>query len=440
MKRLTRSFRVGFHAAIAACVVFAGAIGCGGDRNHAQSTHGQASAPVTRSNRTYDNTPNVAAGEEQSFVDATNGFGLDLFRRLSAASDKNLIFSPLSLGVALSMAYAGAAGGTAAEMKAVLHDPFGNDTYYRAMNRLLIELRSRNRAATSAEDARSIELAMVDAVWLQQGMKIREPYLDVLATQYDAGVHLADFKGNPGGERVSINNFASDATKGQIKDLFPPDAIDELTRVVLLNAAYLKASWQYPFAKERTAAWSFHVTPQSTVSVPMMQQGPLVRDYSAGPNFQAVALPYVGGDLTMLVVLPAEGQLQAVRNSMDDAWFRALRFEKTGVDLSLPKFRITWGPQDFKDTLAAMGMPRAFDDKQADFSNITTDQPLSLTHVIQKAFIGIDEYGTEAAAASGVTGGQLGPVEDVMVDHPFLFAILDKTGAVVFVGQVMDPR
>ncbi len=444
MKCLTPSFRLGFRGVIAAFLVFASAVGCGGDRNRVESTPQPTPAPVTRSNLPYDNTPDVAPAEEQSFINATNGFGLDLFRRMSAASEKNLVFSPLSLSVALSMAYAGAAGDTAAEMKTVLRDPFGNDTYYRAMNQLLLDLRSRNRAAISADDPRSIELAMVDAVWLQRDMNIRAPFLDVLSSQYDAGVHLADFKGNPDGERVDINNFASDATKGQIKDLIPPHAIDDLTRAVLLNATYLKASWENPFAKQDTADGSFRLTPQSTVTVPMMHKlnnaHPGGMRYAAGPNFQAVELPYVGGDLKMLVVVPAEGQLQAVRNTMDDAWFRTVAFVDTNVDLSLPKFRITWGPEEFKETLAAMGMPRAFDENRADFSNITTDEKLDITHVLQKTFVGIDEFGTEAAAATGVTGGQAGGFEEVTVDHPFLFAIVDKTGAVLFAGQVMDPR
>jgi serine protease inhibitor len=440
VKPLTRCFRVGFHGVIAACVVFAGAVGCGGGRNHVESTPGQTSAPLTRSNLTYDNTPDVAPADEQSFVDATNGFGLDLFRRMSAASEKNLVFSPLSLSIALSMAYAGAAGDTAAELKTVLRDPFGNDTYYRAMNQLLLDLRSRNRAAISAQDPRSIELAMVDAVWLQRGMSVRAPFLDILASHYDAGVHLADFKADPEGRRVSINNFASDATKGQIKDLIPPGAIDAFTRAVLLNAAYLKANWERPFAKELTADGSFHVAPGTQVTVPMMHKVTGGLRYASGPNFQAVELPYVGGDLKMLIVLPAEGQLQAVRNSMDDAWFRTVAFANTAVDLSLPKFRITWGTEEFKETLAAMGTPRAFDENRADFSNITTDEELYLTHVLQKAFVGIDESGTEAAAVSASPGGGLGSPEAVKVDHPFLFAIVDKTGAVVFAGQVMDPR
>ncbi len=218
------------------------------------------------------------------------------------------------------------------------------------------------------------------------------------------------------------------------------ETLADLTRMVLLNAAYLKASWERPFSKEDTRDGSFRLTPQSAVTVPMMHQVTGAMRYAAGSNFQAVELPYLGGDLKMLIVLPAEGELQAVRNSMDDAWFRTVAFADTAVSLSLPKFRISWGPEEFKETLAAMGMPRAFDEKQGDFSHITTDEQLKITHVLQKAFVGIDEFGTEAAAVSTVIGGGFGPVEEVTVDHPFLFAIVDKTGAVVFAGQVMDPR
>ncbi|OOK76242.1 serpin family protein [Mycobacterium kansasii] len=202
---------------IAAAVVFASAVGCGGDRNRAESTPGPTPAPVTRSSLPYDNTPDVAPADEQSFVNATNGFGLDLFRRMSAASEKNLVFSPLSLSAALSMAYAGAAGDTAAQMKAVLRDPFGNDSYYRAMNQLLLDLRSRNRAAISADDPRSIELAMVDAVWLQRGMSVRAPFLDILATQYDAGAHLGDFKGNPTASESLSTTSPATRLKGKSK-------------------------------------------------------------------------------------------------------------------------------------------------------------------------------------------------------------------------------
>lgn len=448
VKRLIRCVRVGSHLLVA--LVLAAAVGCGGEGAEvgaptdttAQTTAQTTGPQVTRANIPYDASPDVSPADQQAFLNGANGFGMDLFRRLS--SDKNVVFSPVSLTVALSMAYAGAAGDTAAEMKSVLRDLFGNANYHRSVNQLLLDLRSRNRAATSAEDPRSVELSLVDAVWLQLGMEVRAPFLDILAAHYDAGVHLADFAGDPEAERVSINNFASAATRGQIKDLIPPDEIDDLTRAVLLNATYVKASWDQPFDPARTADGSFRVAPDSQASVPMMHDTRPMR-YAAGHDFQAVALPYVGDELQMLVVVPTEGKLQSVRDGMDEAWLTGVlgSLADTTVDLSVPKFRITWGTEKFNDTLIDMGMPLAFNDLKADFSNIS-DQRLHITAVLQKAFVGIDESGTEAAAASAVVmGGKgAGPEAAVTVtaDHPFLFAITDKTGAVLFAGQVMDPR
>lgn len=448
---MTKRLRVGFHALVAVVVLVAiatGTVGCGGDRADGGSTAqttattAQTAGPqVTRANLPYDSSPDVAPADQQRFLDGINGFGWDVFRRLSG--DKNLVFSPVSLTVALAMAYAGAAGDTAAEMKTVLRDPFGDANFHRSVNQLMLDLRARNRAAASAEDPRSIELSLVDAVWLANTLKVRRGFLDILATHYDAGVHLADFAGNPEAERTNINDFASEATRGQIKDLIPPDEIDGLTRAVLLNATYLKASWNQPFDPAATADDSFRLTPDSEITVPTMH-ATLQTGYATGPDFQVVALPYVGGDLQMLVVVPTEGKLASVRESMDEAWLTRVlgSVRDTNVDLSLPKFRITWGTEKFNDTLSAMGMPLAFDDQNANFSNLA-DEFLYITAVLQKAFVAVDESGTEAAAASAVVIGTKSapvPAVPVAVDHPFLFAITDKTGAVLFAGQVLDPR
>ena len=422
--------------------------GCGTDGNEGSGPTTTTAAPpqVTRSNLPYDDTPDVPPADEKRFIFGTNGFGLELFRRVSAASDKNVVVSPLSLSVALSMAYAGAAGDTAAEMKTVLRDSFGNETYYRAMNQLLIDLRSRNRGPISNDDPRSIELSLVDAAFLARDLTLRAPFLDILSTQFDAGVHLADFEHNPEGERININNFANEATKGLIKDLIPkdPPMIDKYTRAVLVNASYLKASWDDLFDPKNTADSTFRIAPASPVTVPMMHDPVRWTGYFAGPDFQAVTLPYVGGDLRMLVIVPTEGKLQAVRNGMDEAWVNNVigSLADTYVDFSMPRFRVTWGTEILNQTLSDMGMPAAFDDQRTDFSNMSNED-LKISTVLQKAYVGIDEFGTEAAAASAVIGGGTGPpplTVTVTVDHPFVFAIVDKTGAVFFIGQVMDPR
>ncbi|XTP35525.1 serpin family protein [Mycobacterium sp. TJFP1] len=445
MKRLSCGVRVGSRLLVVA-LVLAAAVGCGGEGAEVgappETTAPTTGPQLTRANLPYDSSPGVSPADQQAFLNGANGFGMDLFRRLSG--DKNVVFSPVSLGTALSMAYAGAAGDTAGQMKTVLRDPFGDERYHRSVNQLLLDLRSRNRAAASAEDSRSVGLSLVDAVWLQLGMEVRAGFLDILARHYDAGVQLADFAGDPEAERVNINDFASEATRGQIKDLIPRGEIDDLTRAVLVNATYLKASWDQPFDPARTAEGIFRVTPDSQASVPMMHVTRAM-GYVAGPDFQAVALPYVGGELQMLVVVPAEGKLASVRDGMDEAWLAGVlgSLADTTVDLSVPKFRITWGTEKFNDTLSGMGMPLAFNDQKADFSNLS-DQRLHITAVLQKAFVGIDESGTEAAAASAVIIGGKGPTPSpevtVTADHPFLFAITDKTGAVLFAGQVTDPR
>lgn len=445
---MNEAVRRRLHLLVAVCVALS-AVGCTiGDQHGPGATTTTGSHPqLTRSNLPYNDTPNVSAADEQRFINGTNSFGLEVFRRVTADSNKNVVLSPLSLSVAMSMAYAGAAGDTAAQMKSVLHNQFGDDTYFRAVNQLLIALRSRSRGGIFAGDPRSIELSLVDAAFMARELTIRPRFLDILSTQYNAGTHEADFKGNPEGERLNINKFASAATKDLITDLIPrvdPPLIDENSRAVLVNAAYLKASWRKSFDAKLTADGAFRIAPGSPVTVPLMHDPLRSMGYFAGPDFQAVTLPYIGDDLEMMIILPTEGRLQAVRNSLDEIWIRNVLGSLTDsyVDFSMPKFRVTWGSEVFDRTLIDMGMPTAFDGQRADFSNMS-DERLAISSVVQKAYLGVDELGTVAAATSAFTGGGMGPTPETIavdIDHPFLFAIVDKTGAVLFTGQVTDPR
>ncbi|MDP7705732.1 serpin family protein [Mycobacterium sp. TY815] len=445
MKRINEALRRRLHLLVAVCVALS-AVGCttGGQHGPGATTTG-AQPQHTRSNLPYNDNPNVSAADEQRFINGANAFGLDVFRRVTAGG--NVVFSPLSLSVAMSMAYAGAAGDTAAQMKSVLRDPFGDDTYFRAVNQLLIALRSRSRGGIFEGDPRSIELSLVDATFTARDLSTRPRFLDILSTQYNAGVHAADFKADAEGERLNINKFVSAATKDLITDLIPrvdPPLIDRNSRAVLVNAAYLKASWRKSFDPKLTADGAFRIAPGSPVTVPMMHDPVRSMPYFSGPDFQAATLPYIGDDLEMMIVLPTEGRLAAVRNSMDDIWMRNVLGSRTDtyVDFRMPKFRVTWGSEIFDQTLIDMGMPTAFDRQRADFSNMS-DEQLAISSVLQKAYVGVDELGTVAAATSAVTGGGMGPTPETItlnIDHPFLFAIVDKTGAVLFTGQVTDPR
>jgi serpin B len=421
--------------------VLAAVLGCdnANDIGSLPEDHDTSLPQEIHSDASYDAAPAVSTDDYQRFVAGVNDFGLDVFRRKATASDANLVFSPVSLDAALSMAYAGAAGDTAAEMRSVLRDPFGSATYHEAMNQLTIDLRSRNLTATSTEKPLSIDLSLLNSVWFDREIGILTPYLDVLATSYNAGVRLADFLNDAESARLAINKFASDSTKGLITDLLAPGDVGADTQIVLANALYLKASWAEPFAATSTVAGNFRLATDAVVSVPMMHASRDL-DYYNGTNFEAVSLPYVGQDLSMLIVLPATGEFTAVRDAMDASWVETVANSLTSVklNLTLPKFQITWGTENFNSELAAMGMPGAFADT-ANFSGMS-NKTLYISQVMQKAYVGVDESGTEAAAASAVLMQKASIViTSLTVDHPFLFAIRDKSGALLFVGQVTDP-
>lgn len=403
-----------------------------------------ATQDVIQSDLAHDTTPDVDGTQYQSFIGEANDLGLELFR-LKAASESNVVYSPVSLHVALSMAYAGARNNTATQMKAVLGDPFGDETYHRAVNRLITQLRSRNLAATSPERPQSVELSLVDTWYLQRDYPVYQAYIDLLGTQYDAGVRLADFIGDLSGARDLINRFASDATKGKITDLVREGDITDLTRAVLVNALHFNATWKDPFAVASTSAADFDTGSGETVSASTMHSTQMF-DYHQGSNYQAIRLPYIGGALSMLVVLPSEGQFASVRTGLSSAWIGGVNAALTElkVSLSLPKFRFVWGTEEFNQDLKALGMPDAFQSGIADFSGVTPRagaDSLYIFKVMQKAFIGVDEAGTEAAAVSAVVLNTKSMSDASMnVNRPFLFSIVDASGVVLFVGQVMDPR
>jgi len=242
--------------------------------------------------------------------------------------------------------------------------------------------------------------------------------------------------------RVTINEWVSEQTEGRIKDLIPPGAIDALTRLVLTNAIYFNAAWSRPFEEERTEDAPFYRLDGSQVTVPMMRQVESF-GYATGEGYQAVELPYDGHELSMVILVPKEGEFETFEAALDvqrlEAILQDLRY--TQVALSMPKFEIE-SSFSLVDALAAMGMPVAFSD-EADFSGMTGSRDLTISDVVHKAFVSVDEAGTEAAAATAVimklTSAPMEPVE-MRIDRPFLFAIRDlQTGALLFVGRVVDP-
>ncbi len=422
--------------------------GCGGSGEPlpAPST-GPAPAPSGGDALAIANVERVAAatGDAAPGARSIGAFGADLYAVLATASDDNLVFSPASILVALAMTRAGAAGATATELDAVLHldDP---EAIHHALNGLTRALEARSGTVEVEGEPASVELAIANAVWGQRTLTWRRPFLDVLAREYGAGVRLADFVADPETARTVVNGWVGEETRGRIPELLAPETVDALTRLVLVNAIYLKAPWATPFDAEATRPAPFTLLDGSTVEVPFMARHDETMAYGRGSGWQAVELPYAGGALALLVLLPDRSELATVEGRLaagllDDA---ARALAPSDVALLLPKWDLETRVE-LSEALAALGMPTAFTDA-ADFTGMTTDEPLRIGFVIHQANITVDEAGTEAAAATAAgmeTTAAPGPEPEpisVTVDRPFLYALRDReTGAVLFLGRVTNP-
>jgi serpin B len=409
-----------------------------------------------------------------------NAFGLDLFRQLLAdpqlgLAHKNAVFSPTSIALALGMARAGAKGDTASQMDAVLHTA-GWDALGPGLNSLDRALASRDATWQDYEGTEhALALRIANAAYGQQGWKIEQAYLDAIASAFGAGLRLVDFITNRDAARKAINAWVSDQTAKRIPQLLGPTDLDSRTRLVLVNAIYLKANWEQEFSADETKPAPFTRLDGTPVTVPTMYTvrggGVTYRPipYAHGSGWQAVELRYKGGagygnaPLAMTLVLPDD--LAAFEKSLNAAQLERISsalanqrkaFGKPGfvesypydLHLYLPRFSIETRA-DLPPVLDALGMPLAFDPEAADFTGIHVHENvidrLYISRVIHQANIDVNEKGTEAAAATAVvmaTGGGPSPLKEITLrlDHPFLFFVRDlDTGAVLFMGQVTDP-
>ncbi len=368
-------------------------------------------------------------------VQGNTAFALDLYGQLRSRAG-NLFFSPLSLSLALAMTYVGAQGQTAEQMATVLHFPANQEQMHQAFAAMSKDLLDHKE--------KKYQLHIANALWGQKGYHFRDAFLQTTKTYYGAGLNEVDFRTAAEEARQTINAWVEEQTKEKIKDLIPPGALDALTRLVLTNAIYFKGDWVLPFKKEQTKDEAFKVSATQQVTVPMMQQTAFF-NYLDGEGFQALELPYVGDTLSMVVLLPKkidglvnfEGSLSVETLT---EWLSKL--ESREVVVSLPRFTMT---VEFalKEVLSAMGMPLAFSG-EADFSGISEAEKLHIADVFHKAFVDVNEEGTEAAAATGVVvrTTALGPPPAVFrADHPFLFLIRDvRSGGIVFLGRLVQPK
>jgi len=407
------------------------------------SESGFPESGVAHSAKTREQNPDIDETGLKELAAGNSTLALDLYQTLREGGGGNMFFSPYSISLALAMTYGGARGETAQEMAETLHFTLPDDSIHAGFNALDLELASRNNEGD--EMMPGFKLNIANSAWAQYDRPFEQAYLDLLAENYDAGLYLTDYVNDPEGSRLAINEWVSDETEGKIEDLIPAGAINALTRLVLANAIYFNAGWQSTFDEDLTEDAAFTLVDGSQKSVPMMSTSdPESFGYAVGEGFQAVELPYNGGQLSMVIMLPEEGAFEAFDTSLDAEKLAEVlnNIEIKQVELQMPKFSFE-SEFGLVGILRQLGMQAAFDPQVADFSGIDGTKDLSISDVIHKAFVSVDEKGTEAAAATAVIFGVTSmPITDIQmtIDRPFIFLIQDKpTGTILFLGRVLDP-
>jgi serpin B len=379
----------------------------------------------------------------QSFAQDNNDFALAMYGQLRQRPG-NLFFSPFSIRTGLGMTQAGAGGETAAQMREALCMPSSDEAPHVALAEILTRLNAAGRG--------EYEMVVANSLWAQEGAPLLPQFLELIARHYRGAMSPIDFRRGAEAARVTMNQWVDDRTRNRIRELIPSGGLNSATRLVVVNAVYFKGTWVAQFRKAATRVEPFHLEGGGKVQTPLMHQHQEVR-YMQASGYQAIELVYRGGDLSMLVLLP--DRKDGLRNLEKTLSARMLhdcvsQMGTREVKLFLPRFKITWGSVNLSDHLTALGMPLAFTPLQANFSGINGLEPphedsLFLSAVFHKALVETGEEGTEAAAATAGTmvpmsASRPPPVPVFRADHPFLFAIRDRTtGVILFLGRMADP-
>jgi serpin B len=376
-----------------------------------------------------------------SAVKASNSFAIDLYHA-SGHGQGNFVSSPYAVMLALGMSRAGSGGTTRDQFDAVLHKKATPDLD-EGLNTIDQVLATRSGAKSSTTRKGRITASLDASVWGQRGTRFTSAYLDILSTDYGSPVHVVDFQSDAESAREAINQWGSDATQGRISDVVPRGDVTAFTRFLPVAVSYLRAPWQVPFDPAMTRTGSFEKLDGETVEVRTMQvaspSGVLTAE---GSTWRAVDVPYLGAELSLLIVEPRGSTFEDLERSFDrillDAVVEALADEP--VDLRIPLFQFTTSG-DLTDELESMGLTDAFD-RSADFSGITSDEVLDLSGVAYQGYFGVDEEGTDAETTANATvkDAPAPGAEKVTVDRPFVFAVRDReTGLVLFMGRVVSP-
>ncbi len=401
---------------------------------------------VLRSDRKHTAVPEVSAEELNLLVKGNNSFAFDLYPLLQPTGE-NFFYSPYNISLTLAMLYGGARGDTAQQMADVLHfKPLGekiHETFFALESALL----GREKDALGNP---GFILQFANSLWVQKGRPFQETYIDLLAENYFADLHLADFASQPDRAREDINHWVEQKTEGKIPSLFPENSITLNTRLVLANAVYFKSNWEVPFNPELTKLDDFFMFVGQT-KVPMMEQTATYR-YMRTVSYKVVEIPYHGEGLAMVVFMPIDEQASKYEEAFKDFESKFSletmneivdKLEPQLINLYFPKFKIE-SEYMLSQTLMKMGILSAFAPMAANFSAIDGTRELYLQQMAHKTYIQVDENGTEAAAATGAAVGitALEPQEAMVlkINHPFIFVIRDqKTSSLLFMGRVLRP-
>jgi serpin B len=385
-----------------------------------------------------DLEPDVEEADADAVISGNTEFALDLYRALKSEPG-NIFFSPYSISAALAMTWAGAKGETASQMADTLHFTLPPERFHPAFD--LVDIRTQIPSAEEMGFDPGCKLNIINAIWGQQGYRFLPDFLDVLGRNYGAGLRLLDFQRDPDAGRIVINNWVAEQTEDKIQDLLPPGSIRDITKLVLTNAVYFNDRWQDQFDKQNTTDGEFHLLDGGTVTVPMMYMS-RGNSYFEGDGWQRIGLSYSYSQMEMVIILPRPGRFEEIEsrlgNDMVDVDYD--RMEYAIVNLTLPRFRIE---SSFKlnQVLSDMGMELPFSDR-ADFSGMDGGDDIFISWVEHKAYVAVDEEGTEAAAATGVVaegGWEEIRTIDFTADRPFIIVIRNYSGSILFVGRVMNP-
>ena len=370
----------------------------------------------------------------EAVVQGNMKFALDLYQELRS-SEGNLFYSPYSISSALAMTCAGAQENTLKEMEQALHFPADQEALHEAFERI-------SAGVTEAGEQDHVQMKIANNLWPSHDHDFLKAYLKLLKKYYDVKITPLDY-GDEESARTTINEWVEERTENRIQDLIAAGVLDSLTQLVLVNAIYFKGDWEIPFDPDLTSEAPFRVDPQEQIMLAMMNCKHNFR-YAETDLMQMLELPYTGDDLVMNILLPVEDSgLAKLEEALTvenlETWLASL--QETEVEVTLPRFELTF-PFRLDGVLQSMGMRDAFTDK-ADFSGMDGSRELFIGAVLHKAFVAVNEEGTEVAAATAVvmvTKMMAFPPVIFRADHPFLFLIQEKhSGSVLFIGRVVNP-